>query len=91
MSFLRGKIIIIIIIIKLCGNCHAIDVIICSMNDVHCITCCSKSKVHKSIFLRCLITTNDGPILSTIEGKWLEPIRHMTKFEFLNLAHLKQV
>jgi hypothetical protein len=61
------------------------------MNDVHCIIYCSKSKVHKSSFLRGSITTNDGPILSTIEGKWLETIVHMTKFEFLNLAHPKQV
>jgi hypothetical protein len=27
----------------------------------------------------------------TIEGKWLEAIVHMTKFEILNLAHPKQV
>jgi hypothetical protein len=27
----------------------------------------------------------------TIKGKWLEAIAHMTKFEFLNLAHPKQV
>jgi hypothetical protein len=63
----------------------------CSRNDVHCNACHSKSKVHKSSFLRGSITTNDGPILSTIEEKWLEAIGHMTKFEFLNLVHPKQI
>jgi hypothetical protein len=33
----------------------------------------------------------DGCILLTIKGKWLEAIVHMIEFEFLNLAHLKQV
>jgi hypothetical protein len=50
-----------------------------------------KSKVYKSGFLRGSITTIDGPILSTIEGEWLEAIVHITKFEFLNLVHPKQV
>jgi hypothetical protein len=36
-------------------------------------------------------TTKNGFILLTIEGKWLETIMDMTKFEFLNLAHPKQV
>jgi hypothetical protein len=50
-----------------------------------------KSKVYKSGFFRGSITTNDGPILLTIEEEWLEAIVHITKFEFLNLAHPKQV
>jgi hypothetical protein len=39
------------------------------MGDVHCNAYCSKFKVHKLGFLRGFITTNDGPILFTIEGK----------------------
>ncbi len=35
-------------------------------------------------FLHASIITNDGPMLLIIEGKWLETILHMTKFEFLN-------
>jgi hypothetical protein len=30
-------------------------------------------------------------VLLTIEGKWLEAIVHMTKSEFLDLLHPKQV
>jgi hypothetical protein len=30
-------------------------------------------------------------VLLTIEGKWLEAIMHMTKFEFLNFPRPKQV
>jgi hypothetical protein len=30
-------------------------------------------------------------MLLIIEGKWLEAIVHMTKFEFLDLPHPKQV
>jgi len=76
----------------MCGNCHVtLNVIICSTCDVHCNAYHSKSKVHKLGFLWGSITTNDGPILLTIEGKWLEVLVHMTKFEFLNLAHSKQV
>ncbi len=77
---------------KVYGNHHVtLNVIICSICDVHCNACHSKSKVHKSSFLWGSISTNDGPILLTIEGKWFETIMHMTKFEFLNLARLKQV
>jgi hypothetical protein len=61
------------------------------MGDVHCNIYHSKSQVHKSTFFLGSIATNDGLILLTIEGKWLEAIVHMTKFEFVNLAHLKQV
>ncbi len=64
---------------------HVAIVIICSTNDVHCNVCHSKSKVHKLGFL------NGVPILLIIEGKWLEAIVHMIKFEFLNLVHSKQV
>jgi hypothetical protein len=46
----------------LCENCHAIDVIISSTNDVHCNDCHSKSKVLKSDFLCGSIVTNDGLI-----------------------------
>jgi hypothetical protein len=61
------------------------------MGDVHYNVCCSKSKVHKLGFLWSFIATTNEPILFTIEGKWLEVIVHITKFEFLNLAHSKQV
>jgi hypothetical protein len=54
---------------KVYGSCHVTDVIICSMGDVHYNACCSKSKIHKLGFLRGFITTNDGLILFTIEGK----------------------
>ncbi len=30
-------------------------------------------------------------MLLIIDGKWLEPIVHMTKFEFLNLIRPKQI
>ncbi len=42
-------------------------------------------------FLCGSIATNDEHVLLTIEGKWLEAIMHMTKFEFLYLNHPKQV
>jgi hypothetical protein len=61
------------------------------MGDVHCNVYCSKSHVHKSSSPQGSIATNDGLILLTILGKWLEAIVHMTKFEFINLAHSKQV
>jgi len=61
------------------------------MSDVHCNVYHSKSHVHKSSFLWGSIATNDGLILVTIDGKWLEAIMHMTKFEFINLVHSKQV
>jgi hypothetical protein len=76
----------------MCVNCHVINVfIICSTCNVHYNVCHSKSKVHKSGFLWGSIATNDGPILLTIEGKWFGVIMRMRKFEFLNLAHPKQV
>jgi hypothetical protein len=71
---------------KVCGNCYVIDVIICSTSHVDYNARHSKSKVHKSSFLQGSIATNDGPILLSIEGKWLETIVHMAKFGFLNLA-----
>jgi hypothetical protein len=43
------------------------------------------------MFFHGSIATNDGSMLLTIEGKWHEPILHMTKFEFLDLAHPKQI
>jgi hypothetical protein len=61
------------------------------MGDVHYDVCRSKSKVHKSSFLPGFTATNDGPILLTIEGKWLEVVMHIIKFEFLNLFHPKQI
>ncbi len=61
------------------------------MGDLHYNVYHSKSHVHKLSFLRSSIATNDGPILLTIEGKLLEAIVHMTKFEFINLGHSKQV
>jgi hypothetical protein len=76
---------------KMCGNCHVIDVIICSMGDVHCSACHSKSKVHKSCFFKGSIATNDWFILLSIEGNQFEAIMHMTKFEFLKLVCPKQV
>jgi hypothetical protein len=36
-------------------------------------------------FLRVFITTNDGPMLLTIEGKWLKTILQMPEFQLLNL------
>ncbi len=38
-----------------------------------------------------IFSINDEHVLLTIEGKWLEAIVHMTKFEFLDLPRLKQV
>jgi hypothetical protein len=76
---------------KVCENCHVADVIIYSTTDVHCTVCSSKSNVHKSCFFHGLIATNVGSMLMTIEGKWHEAILHMTKFEFLDLAHPKQI
>jgi len=37
------------------------------------------------------IPTNDEHVLLTIKSKWLEAIVHMTKCEFLDLPHPKQV
>jgi hypothetical protein len=47
--------------------------------------------VQKLGFLRGSIVTNDEHVLLTIESKWFEAIMHMTKFEFLDLFHPKQV
>jgi hypothetical protein len=47
------------------------------MSDIHYNVCCSKPKVHKSNYLWGSVATNDGPILLTIEGHWLEVIVHM--------------
>jgi hypothetical protein len=53
---------------------------------VHC-----KSRVKKLGFLHGSIITNDDCMILTIEGKWLEAIMHVTKFEFLDLPCPKQV
>jgi hypothetical protein len=45
----------------------------------------------KLSFLRGSIATNVELVLLTIEGKWFEAIVHMTKFEFLDLPHPKQI
>jgi hypothetical protein len=74
---------------KMCKKYHVVDVIICSMSDVHCNACHSKSNVHKSSFFRDSIATKTEPILLTIEGKWLEVVVRMIEFEFLNLTHPK--
>jgi hypothetical protein len=42
-------------------------------------------------FLHGSITINDEHVLLTIEGKWFETIVHITKFEFLDLPHPKQI
>jgi hypothetical protein len=52
---------------------------------------CSKSIVQKLGFLHGSIATKDEPILLIIEGKWLEVIMHMSKFEFMDLPCPKQV
>jgi hypothetical protein len=74
---------------KIGGNYHVVDVIICLISDVHYNVCRSKSKVHKSGFFQGSIATNDGHILLTTEGKWLEAVVHMIEFEILNLFHPK--
>jgi hypothetical protein len=61
------------------------------MGGVHCNAYHSKSMILKLGFLVGSITTNDEPVLLTIEGKWLETIMHMIKFEFLNLHYPKQI
>ncbi len=76
---------------KICVNCHVANIIIFPMGGVHCNTCHSKSTIEKLGYSRGFITTNDELVLLTIEGKWLETIMHMTKFEFLDLFHSKQV
>jgi len=74
---------------KVCGKCHVANIIICSTWDVHYNACHSKSKVHKSSFLWGSITKMD---------QYYWPLREnglkklcIWQFEFLNLAHLKQV
>ncbi len=47
--------------------------------------------VQKLGFLCGSITTNDELVLLTIKGKWLEVIMHVTKSEFLDFLHSKQV
>jgi hypothetical protein len=44
---------------KKCENCHVLNVIICSIGNIHCNACWSKSKVHKLGFLWGSTTTND--------------------------------
>jgi hypothetical protein len=74
---------------KVCGNCHGADVTTSPMGGVYCSIYHSKSMVQKLGFLCGSMTTNDEPMLFTIEGKWLETIVHRIKFEFLDLPHLK--
>jgi hypothetical protein len=76
---------------KVCGNCHVPYVIIFPTSGVHYNVCCSKSIVQKLNYLHDSITTNDEPMLLTIEGKWLEVIAHMIEFEFLDLPCPKQI
>ncbi len=47
--------------------------------------------IQKSRFFCDSIATNDELVLLTIEGKWLEAIVAMRKFEFLDLFRPKQV
>jgi hypothetical protein len=47
--------------------------------------------VQKLGFLHSSLATNDELVLLTIEYKWLQIIMHMTKSEFLDLLHPKQV
>jgi hypothetical protein len=60
-------------------------------SGVYCNTYHSNPTIQKLGFLHHSITTNDEPMLLTIEGKWLEVIVHMTKFKFLDLLRPKQV
>jgi hypothetical protein len=54
---------------KVCANCHVANVITSPMGGVRCNVCHSKSTVKKLGFLHGSITTNDEPVLLTIEGK----------------------
>jgi hypothetical protein len=76
---------------KVCANCHVANVIISPTSGVHYNTYCSKSTIQKLSFFHGSIATKDELVLLTIEGKWFEAIVHMTKFEFLNSFHPKQV
>jgi hypothetical protein len=72
---------------KVCGNCHISNVTISPTCGVY-YKACSKSTIQKLGFLHGSIATNDEPMILTIEGKWLEAIVHMTKFEkFLDLPY----
>ncbi len=70
---------------KVCGNCHVANVTISPLGGVYCNVFHSKSMVQKLGFLCGFITTNDEPMLLTIDNKWLEAIIHMIEFEFLDL------
>jgi hypothetical protein len=62
---------------KVCENCHVMDVIISPTCGVHCNL---SFKINSSIFFLFFcgsITTNDEPMLLTIEGKWFETIMHI--------------
>jgi len=61
------------------------------MGNVHYNICFSKSMAQKLGFLHGSIATNDEYVLLTIECKWLKIIVHMTKSEFLDFLHPKQV
>jgi hypothetical protein len=76
---------------KVCGNCHVLNVTIFPTYGVYCNSYRSKSTIQKLGFLRGSIATNVELVLLTIEGKWLELIVHMTKFEVLDLPCPKQV
>jgi len=76
---------------KVCENCHITNVTISPANNVYYNIFHSKSIVQKLGFFHGFITTNDEHVLLTIKGKWLEAIVHMTKSEFLDLPHPKQV
>jgi hypothetical protein len=54
---------------KVCGNCHITNLIISPMGYVHYNTYRSKSTIQNSGFFHDSITTNDEPMLSTIDGK----------------------
>jgi hypothetical protein len=62
-----------------------------SIIGVYCDACHSKSTIQKLNFLHGSIVTHDEAMLLIIKGKWLEAFVHMTKSEFLNLPHPKQV
>jgi hypothetical protein len=76
---------------KVCGNHRVANIIISLTNDVHCNVCCSKPKDINSKFLCATILTSEKHMLLTIEGKWLETIKHMIEFTFLVSLRQKQV
>ncbi len=69
-----------------CSKCHHSPI-----GGVYYNTYCLKSTIQKLGFLCGSIATNDELVLLTIEGKWLKAIMHMTKLEFIDLLHPKQV